>query len=128
MGLSKIFIFSVFSGISFAFSYRTSGDASDVGFAFVLLNQISQTGDEQIQAAIMVLSIVVTIFFIYSMARFIGRVYEQRLVGIIAAVVGFSGSFLIFSSNQQQNYFIVLGAILWITGIVVIILVKKNQA
>jgi len=62
------------------------------------------------------------------MARIIGRVYEQRLAGIIAAVVGFSGSFLIFSSNQQQNYFIVLGTILWIVGIVVIILVKKNQA
>ena len=128
MGLSKIFIFSVFSGISFAFSYRISGDTSDVGFAFVLLNQISQRGDEQFQAVIMVLSIVVTIFFIYSMARFIRRVYEQRLAGIIAAVVGFSGSFLIFSSNQQQNYFILLGAILWIVGIAVIILVKKNQA
>ncbi len=126
MGLSKIFIFSVFSGISFTFSYRTSGDASDVGFSFVLLNQISQTGDEQIQAAIMVLSIVVTIFFIYSMARFIRRVYEQRLAGIVTAVLGFSGSFLVLSSSQEQTFFVVIGFVLWIAGIVVIILGRKR--
>jgi hypothetical protein len=71
LGLRKIFIFSVFGGFSFAFSYRTSGDASDVGFTFVLLNQLSQTGDSQTQALIMVLSIIVTVFFIYSLARFI---------------------------------------------------------
>jgi len=126
LGLSKIFIFSVFSGISFTFSYRTSGDASDVGFGFVLLNQISQTGDEQIQAAIMVLSIVVTIFFIYSMARFIRRVYEQRLAGIVTAVLGFSGSFLVLSGSQEQTFFVVIGFVLWIAGIVVIILGKKS--
>lgn len=126
MGLRKIFIFSVFSGFSFAFSYRTSGDTSEVGFTFVLLNQLSQTGDAQ--ALIMVLSIIVTVFFIYSLARFIGQIYEQRLAGIIIAVLGFFGSFLIFSSVQQQIIFIVFGAILWITGIIVAILLKKHQA
>ena len=128
MGLRKIFIFSVFSGFSFAFSYRTSGDASDVGFTFVLLNQLFQTGDSQTQALIMVLSIIVTVFFIYSLARFIGQIYEQRLAGIIIAVLGFSGSFLILSSSQQQTIFIIFGAILWITGIVVAILLKKHQS
>jgi len=128
LGLRKIFIFSVFSGFSFAFSYRTSGDTSDVGFTLDLLNQLSQTGDSQTQALIMVLSIIVTVFFIYSLARFIGQIYEQRLAGIIIAVLGFSGSFLILSSSQQQTIFIVFGTILWITGIVVAILLKKHQS
>ena len=126
MGLGKVFIYSVFGGLSFAFSYRTSGDASDGGFAFAILNQISQRGDEQIQAAILVLSIVLTIFFIYSLSRFFRQVYEQRQAGIITAVLGFSGSFLILSSNQQQTFLVVAGAILWIAGIVLIILAKKS--
>lgn len=126
MGLGKVFIYSVFSGLSFAFSYRTSGDATDGGFAFAILNQISQRGDEQIQAAILVLSIVLTIFFIYSLSRFFRQVYEQRQAGIITAVLGFSGSFLILSSNQQQTFLVVAGAMLWIAGIVLIVLAKKS--
>ena len=126
MGLGKVFIYSVFSGLSFAFSYKTSGDATDGGFAFALLNQISQRGDEQIQAAILVLSIVLTIFFIYSLSRFFRQVYEQRQAGIITAVLGFSGSFLILSSNQQQTFLVVAGAMLWIVGIVLIVLAKRS--
>ncbi len=125
MGLGKIFIYSIFSGLSFAFSYRTSGDASDAGFAFAILNQISQSGNEQFQAAILILSIVLTIFFIYSLSRFFRQIYEQRLIGIITAVVGFSGSFLILSS-QQQTFLVIVGAILWIAGIILIILAKKS--
>lgn len=116
----------MFGGLSFAFSYRTSGDATDGGFAFAILNQISQRGDEQIQAAILVLSIVLTIFFIYSLSRFFRQVYEQRQAGIITAVLGFSGSFLILSSNQQQTFLVVAGAMLWIAGIVLIVLAKKS--
>jgi len=126
LGLGKVFIYSVFSGLSFAFSYKTSGDATDGGFAFALLNQISQRGDEQIQAAILVLSIVLTIFFIYSLSRFFRQVYEQRQAGIITAVLGFSGSFLILSSNQQQTFLVVAGAMLWIAGIVLIVLAKRS--
>ena len=126
MGLGKIFIFSVFSGISFAFSYRTSGDASDVGFAFVFLNQISQAADEQMQALVLILSIIVTVFFIYSLARFMRQVYDQRLAGIVTAILGFTGSFLVLSS-QEQSEFVVLGFSLWIAGIVIIILGKKYK-
>jgi len=126
LGLGKIFIYSVLSGLSFAFSYRISGDASDGGFAFTILNQISQSGNEQIQAAILILSIVLTIFFIYSLSRFFRQIYEQRLTGIITSVVGFSGSFLILSSSELQTFFIVLGAMLWIAGILLIIIAKKR--
>ena len=125
MGLGKIFIFSVFSGFSSAFSYRTGGDTSDAGLSFAILNQLSQT--EDLKALILVLSIIATIFFIFSLARFFGQIYEQRLAGIIIAVVGFAGSFLIFSSVQQQTILIIFGVILWITGIVGALLVKKYQ-
>ncbi len=126
MGLGKIFIYAVFSGLSFAFSYKISGDATDTGFAFTILNQISQRGDEQIQAAILILSIVLTIFFIYSLSRFFRQIYEQRQAGIITALLGFSGSFLILSSSEQQTFLVVVGAVLWITGIVLIVLAKKG--
>jgi len=125
LGLGKVFVYSVLSGLSFAFSYRTTGDASDGGFAFAILNQISQRGDEQIQAAILILSIVLTILSIYSLSRFFKQVYEQRLIGIITAIVGFSGSFLILSSSQQETFFVVGGAVLLITGIILIIIAKK---
>jgi len=127
LGLGKIFIFSVFSGLSFGFSYRTSGDTPEVGFSFVILNLLNQYVDERFQAAIMILSIIVTIFFIYGLTVFIRQVYEQRLIGIITAVLGFSGSFLILSSTQQQTYFIFLGTILWIIGIIFIFLGKKRD-
>jgi len=126
LGLGKIFIYAVFSGLSFAFSYKTSGDVTDTGFAFAILNQFSQTGDEQIQAAILILSIVLTIFFIYSLSKFFRQVYEQRQVGIITAVLGFSGSFLILSSSEQQTFLVAVGAMLWIAGIVLIVLAKRG--
>ena len=125
MGLGKIFIYAIFAGISFAFSYNASGDASDVGFASILLNQISQTGDSQIQAAILILSIALTIFAIFNLARFMRQVYEKRLAGIVTAVLGFSGSFLVLSYSQEQN-FVVFGFVLWISGIIIIILGRKH--
>ncbi len=126
MGLGKIFIYAVFSGLSFAFSYKISGDTTDAGFAFTILNQISQRGDEQIQAAILILSIVLAIFFIYSLSRFFRQIYEQRQAGIITAALGFSGSFLILSSSEQQTFLVVVGAVLWIAGIVLIVLARKS--
>jgi len=127
LGLGKIFIFSVFSGLSFAFSYRTSGDTADVGFGFVILNLLNQYVDERFQAVIMILSIIVTIFFIYGLTVFIRQVYEQRLLGIVTAGLGFSGSFLILSSTQLQTYLIFLGAGFWIIGIILIFLGKKQD-
>jgi hypothetical protein len=127
LGLGKIFIFSVFSGLSFAFSYRTSGDSPEAGFSFVILNLLNQYGDEQIQAAVMILSIIVTIIFLYGLTVFIRQVYEQRLIGIVTALLGFFGSFVILYSTQQQTYLIFLGASFWIIGIIVVLLGKKRQ-
>ena len=126
MGLAKIFFFSALSGLSFAVSYRTSGDASDVGFAFVFLNWLNQYGDSQIQALVTIASIVVTIIFIYGLSRFIRQIYDERRVGILTAILGFAGSFIILSSSQQQTYFIFLGTGLLIIGIIFTFLGSKR--
>jgi hypothetical protein len=126
MGLGKIFIFSALSGISFTFSYRT-GQESQGGAVFVLLDFLNKSGDATTQAFVTIASIAATIFFIYSISVFFRQIYEHRLAGIVTAAVGFSGSFVIMSSSEQNPLLIILGAGLWITGIVIaMLLVRKN--
>jgi len=128
LGLGKIFIFSVFSGLSFAFSYKASGDTTDVGgFVFVILDLLSATGDSGTQGLVVIISIVVTIFSIYGLSVFMRQIIEERLAGIITVIVGFSGSFLILST-QQEDYFIVMGVSLWIIGIIIVSLVRKKKS
>lgn len=125
MGLGKIFIFSALSGLSFAFSYRT-GQESQTGFVFVILDFLNQSGDPRTQAFVTVASIVATIFFIYGLSVFFRQVYENRLAGVVTAIVGFAGSFVIMSSSEQNTLLIILGVGLWIAGIVIARLVRKN--
>ncbi len=127
MGLGKIFVFSALSGVSFAFSYRT-GQESQTGLVFTILDILNKSGDATTQAFVTVVSIVTTIFFIYGLSVFFRQIYENRLAGIITAVVGFAGSFLILSSSEQNTLLIFLGVGLWITGIVIArLLVRKNR-
>jgi len=127
MGLGKIFVFSALSGVSFAFSYRT-GQESQTGFVFTILDILNKSEDATTQAFVTVVSIVTTIFFIYGLSVFFRQIYENRLAGIITAVVGFAGSFLILSSSEQNTLLIFLGVGLWITGIVIArLLVRKNR-
>jgi len=127
LGLAKIFFFSALSGLSFAFSYSSSGDTSDIGFAFVLLDWLNQSGDSQIQALVTIASIVVTIIFIYGLSRFFRQIYEERRAGILTAVLGFAGSFIILSSSQQQTFLIFLGIGLLVIGIIIIFLGHKSS-
>ena len=127
MGLGKIFLFSVFAGLSFAFSYKASGDTPEVGgFVFVILDLLSQYGDSEIQGLVIIISIVITIFSIYGLSVFLRQVIEERLVGILTAIVGFLGSFLILST--QEAHFIVIGVSLWIVGIVLASLFGKKKS
>jgi hypothetical protein len=118
MGLGKIFIFSALSGISFAFSYRT-GQGTQTSLVFALLDALNRSGDSTTQTFVMIASIVATIFFIYSLSVFFRQIYENRLAGIITAIVGFAGSFVILSSSEQDTQLIFLGIGLWIVGIVI---------
>lgn len=122
MGLLKIFIYSLLSGLSFTFSYNVSGGT---GLAFTIFNQLSQNVDEQIQAVLLILSIILTIFFIYNLSKFFRQIFEHRIIGLATAVFGFTGSFLIFSSLQQSS-FLIIGAVLWIAGIVLIVLASRS--
>jgi len=126
MGLGKIFVFSALSGVSFAFSYRT-GQEPQKGVVFTLLDALNRSGDSTTQTVVMVASIVATIFFIYSLSVFFRQIYENRLAGIITAIVGFAGSFVIMSSSEQNTQLIFLGIGLWIVGLVIAkLLARKN--
>ena len=126
MGLGKIFIFSTLSGISFAFSYRI-GQEPQGGIVFVLLDFVNKSGDATTQTFVTIASIAATIFFIYSISVFFRQIYENRLAGVITAVVGFSGSFVIMASSQQNPLLIFLGVGLWITGIVIAMLLVRKK-
>ena len=126
MGLGKIFLFSALSGISFAFSYRT-GQESQTGIVFVILDMLNKSGDATTHAFVTVASIAATIFFIYGLSVFFRQIYEHRLAGVVTAVVGFSGSFVILSSSEQNALLIFLGAGLWVAGIVIASLFRKKR-
>ena len=126
MGLGKIFLFSALSGISFAFSYRT-GQESQTGIVFVILDMLNKSGDVTTHAFVTVASIVATIFFIYGLSVFFRQIYEHRLAGLVTAVVGFLGSFVILSSSAQNPLLIFLGAGLWVAGIVIASLFRKKR-
>ena len=53
--------------------------------------------------------------------------YENRLAGGVTAVVGFTGSFVIMSSSEQNPLLIFLGAGLWIAGIVIASLLGRKN-
>lgn len=126
MGLGKIFIFSALSGISFSFSYRT-GQESQGGAVFTLLEMLNRSGETSIQAFVTIASIIATIFFIFGLAKFFREIYEHRLAGIITAVVGFLGSFVILSDSALNYNVIILGVGLWVIGIVIAVLLVRKK-
>jgi len=128
LGLRQVFVFSVFSGISFAFTFRISGDASEVGIVFLVLNFLSQNTDPRIQGLIMIVSLVITIFFIYGLAVFFRKIYEQKLAGVVTALLGFAGSLLVFLSSQANTHLIVLGIGVWISGIFVVSFFERKSS
>ena len=128
MGLLKILAFAISTGISFALAYVTSGEPSQAGTSFAILNSILDNFDPGLQSVIMIVSAGLAIYFVFSLAKFFREVYENRLYGVVIAVLGFSGSMLIVLASQSSNA-IVLGAALWSVGIILAIYknkVKKN--
>jgi hypothetical protein len=126
MGLGKIFIFSALSGISFTISYRAGGGPQG-GIVFVILDYLNKSGDATTQAFVTIASIVATIFFIYGLAVFFKQIYQHRLAGIVTAIFGFLGSFVILSSQEQNSETIIVGIGLWITGIVIAMLLRRKN-
>ncbi|MBM2852983.1 MAG: hypothetical protein HW420_1530 [Candidatus Nitrosotenuis sp.] len=117
-------VFAAMTGISFAFAYVTSGEPSQIGTSFAILNLISQNFDPGLQNVIMIVSAALAIYFVFSLAKFFREVYENRLYGVLIAVLGFSGSILIILASSSSNG-IVLGVAFWLVG--VILAVYKNK-
>jgi len=126
LGLSKILVFSILSGLSLAFTIRLGGNASDAGFSFFLLNVLSQNVDSRIQILLMIISLVVTIFFVYGLVRFFKEILENRLAGMVTSILGFSGSLLVMTSPQDNMHFIILGLGTWVIGAVIAFFGKKK--
>jgi 4-hydroxybenzoate polyprenyltransferase len=121
MGLTKILIYSAFAGFSLSYAQQLGGDQTGVGSSSMILNLLPGFSDTQIQGWVMLASIGLAIFSIYSTGRFVAHIYENRLVGIVISLCGFLGSIFLFFSNEDSPYFVFLGFAIWIIGIIIII-------
>lgn len=126
MGLVKILAFSIMTGISFAFAYRTSGEPSQIGVGFSILDLISQNVGPTLQAGIMIASAALTLYFVYRLAKFFRDIYEHRLFGIVVAALGFSGSLLVILAPENNSNVLVLGVAFWLVGGIVV-MYHKNK-
>ena len=125
--LRKIFIFSLFTGLSFGFSYIIGGSRIESGIGFTFLNIFSGYVDPSIQSFLMIVSTLFAIIFIFKLASFFRKVYEQRYEGIITAIIGFSGSIFFISGILNNSQLVVPGIGLLIIGILIVILRRKEN-
>ena len=118
MGLIRILGYSALTGISFAFAYRVieSGESG----TYSILGTLLPITDSRIQALVMIASLILAIFSIFRMSKFLIQVYEHRREGVATAILGLCGSLLVFLS--QGNFQVLLiGVGMWIIGIVFVI-------
>jgi len=125
--LRKIFLFSVFAGISFGFAYKIGETNPEIGSGFTFLNLISNYADSSIQVFLTLISLVFTIFFIFKLATFFKQVYESRLNGVVTAILGFFGSLFVVFVHQNGIPLFGLGIGLLIIGTTIIILHDKKD-
>ncbi len=125
MGLLKIFIFSAFSGISIALTYLFSGENAEIGFTFTILNILYENVEPSSQVFVLIISLIVTIFFVYGLSKFMREIIEQKLKGIVIASLGLSGSILVLLSTENSSYMIFLGTSSLIIGIIFLSLNRK---
>ena len=112
------------TGVSFAFAYATSGDPSQIGTSFAILNSISQNFSPALQSVILIVSAALSIYFVFNLAKFFREVYESKFYGVVIAVLGFSGSMLVVLASQSSNA-VVLGVAFWLVG--AFLAVYKNK-
>ncbi|MDH3677508.1 MAG: hypothetical protein OEQ12_04320 [Nitrosopumilus sp.] len=120
MGLSKILVYSAFAGFSITLAQQSGGESTGLGVSSVVSTLLPSFADPQIQSAIILGSIAMTILSIYGTAKFLVHIYDNRLVGIVTAILGFLGSISIFSAQEGSNY-IFLGVGAWIVGTVLVV-------
>jgi hypothetical protein len=126
LGLASLLVYSIISGISFSFAFRIISDTSEGGFETSIMKQITNS-NPSVEALMLVIFFVLSIYSIYRLANFFGKVYEQRIVGIATVTLGYSGSFLIVYGSQNPSYFIFLGIGAWILGGVIVTANRMND-
>ena len=127
LGLPHLLVFSALTGISFSFAFRAGGQPSEAGFGYAAFDFLSRFTDPNLQAMIVVVSLIFSVLFIFRLSKFFREVYEHKLVGIGTAALGFSGSFLVILAPQDNSHLLTLGIGTWIIGIVIVIFYRKNQ-
>ena len=126
LGLPHILSYSAITGVSFGFFYRINSEQS-TSIGFPTLDVISKNLDASSQALVMIISLIITVYSVYRLGKFFSQVFEHRLAGILAAVLGFSGAFLIMlgAENNSHIFFVGIGAV--IIGIMITIFYKKKN-
>ena len=124
MGLIRILGYSALTGISFAFAYRVVGSSQDSS-TYGIIGTFLQITDSSIQALVMIASLVLAIFSVFRMSKFLIKVIEHRREGVATAILGLGGSLLVFLS--QGNFQVLLiGIGMWVIGIVLVIAHSKK--
>ena len=126
MGLPRILVFSALTGISFPSAIGASGGLGDIGASFVMFDFFSRYLDSNLQTLMVVISSIFTIFFIFRLAKFFREVLDNQLAGIVTAILGFVGSFLIMFAPQDNSHVFVAGIGLWIFGTFIVIVYRKK--
>lgn len=75
----------------------------------------------------MIISLIITVYSVYRLGKFFSQVFEHRLAGILAAVLGFSGTFLIMLGIENNSHVFVVGIGSVIIGIMITIFYKKKN-
>lgn len=127
MGLRKILVISILSGISFGFSFRISEDISEGSLGFRLIDLIFQNVDSSTQFLTIIISLGVTIFSIYGLVKLFKQIYERKISGLVTAILGFSGSLLVIASPQDNSHLIILGIGFWIIAGIISNLPNKKK-
>lgn len=103
------------------------GAGGSAGIGFTSIDFFSNYLDPSLQTLIVLISSVFTIFFIFRLAKFFREIYEHKLAGIVTAILGFFGSFLVVLSQENSHAF-VLGIGFWaFAGFIVIFFRNKSD-
>ena len=126
MGLPHILVFSALTGISFSSAIGASGGLVVIGSSFATFDYFSGYLDSTFQTLLVIVLSIFTIFFIFRLAKFFREVFDNQLVGIGTAILGFVGSFLVILSPQDNTHMFVVGIGLWVFGTFIVITYRKK--
>ena len=128
MALAKILLISIVTGGSLVFAVQSTYGTSGAGYAPLLNNFLLSDAIQREQGWILLVSLVLAVSSIFGLAKFITNVYEYKISGIATALLGIFGSFLLFSSSQENMSLIILGVGFWIIGAVIVFVQRKKRA